>query len=211
MDAQYSSFDHQPELFESWNPELEKRSRSLLAPNTTITMRLGYEHLTLIAVAVAMGILASFAFGFDRGQRIIRQVTHPAPALSQQPSEPKNTSTAKSADYAAQQAITSQPAGTAAKTVVAQKRPTKAAAVTVTANRYAIQVASYRKHGDASAEATKLKRAGYSVVTTATKGQFTVVLVGAYPSRTEASNQLPLFRKRYRDCFIKELSHESTS
>ena len=200
MDRGYS-FEEQPELFESWNLATDvKKPRSLLVPNTTVTLRLGYEHVVLIVVGLLMGVLASFALGLDRGQQEGAQRLADEPRrleLQRPPIAPSKERPAPS-----------QPTETHVATAM-HTSPSNLAKQPV--NRYVIQIASYRKSSDATAEATKLKRAGYPVVTTATKGSFTVVFVGSYRSKIEAANQLPAFRKQYRDCFVKELPHESTS
>lgn len=187
------SFNEQPELFDTWNAAPERRkSSSLLVPTTTVTLRLGYEHLVMIAVAVVMGLVASFALGLDRGQRIAQRIpVVPAPV-----EVPRRVLAS-----AASRAATPQPA----------VAPPVASSAAQPRSRYTIQIASYRKAGDASAEVMRLKRQGHTAVSTAHRGAFTVVLVGPYASKQEATNQLPTWRKRYKDCFIKELSGESTS
>jgi cell division septation protein DedD len=200
-----SSFNEQPELFDTWNAARKGRKpSSLLVSTTTVTLRLGYEHLVVIAVAMVMGLVASFALGIDRGQRVAQRLPAvPAPAVE----APRRMLAS-----ARNQIAAPQPPSVAPTVVPSRVSPTTVPATTSQLrSRYTIQIASYRKAGDASAEVNRLKRQGHTTVSTAHRGEFTIVLVGSYTSKREATNQLPAWRKRYKDCFIKELSHESTS
>ncbi len=198
------SFDGQPELFDVWKPtSSERRWHSPLIPKTSVTLHLGYEHITLIAVGLLMSVLASFALGFDHGQQMARH-------LPDEPATPAELIHRRGAPDTEHSAPHQQvaPRILAARTTVpiAQAKPAKRSG-----SRYAIQIASYRKESDAAAETTRLKRSGHSTVSMATKGAFTIVLVGPFGSKTEAAGQLPRWRKQYKDCFVKELPHESTS
>lgn len=198
----HTSFDKQPDLpdlFETWNATLDKqKARAFLVPNTTITLRLGYEHIVLIAVTLLLGVVATFALGIDRGQRLARY-----PSMLPRP-----------ASDGLRRALTATPereVGARSLAVHASSTPLTTPATAASPVRYAIQVASYQSAQDASTEAGKLKRQGHAVVSTEHRGRFTIVLVGSYASKREAANQLPILRKRYKDCFVKELRRESTS
>lgn len=71
-------------------------------------------------------------------------------------------------------------------------------------HNYTIQLASYRSKTSAQKEADALRKKGHLPLILS-KGKYSVVCVGNFSDKKMATNLLPEFKKRYRDCFIRSL------
>lgn len=69
---------------------------------------------------------------------------------------------------------------------------------------YTIQVASYSNMVSAQKEAASLKRKGLAPLLLS-KGKFSIVCVGKFPSKEQAQILLSKLRKQYLDCHIRRL------
>ena len=69
---------------------------------------------------------------------------------------------------------------------------------------YTIQLASYKKESSAKKEAEALKKKGFLPLVL-NKGEYTIVCVGNFKYKNNASPLLPELRKRYQDCFVSRL------
>jgi hypothetical protein len=72
------------------------------------------------------------------------------------------------------------------------------------AQKYAIQLASYKTKSLAQKEAEILKKKGYSP-SVLSKSGYAVLYVGDFSNKETAQSSLSELRKRYRDCLIRRL------
>lgn len=211
--------ENQLELFDLSKQPAARMTRESLG---RVFLHFRYDQLVLGSIAGLLGLTVIFACGVERGKQLVRServllgrqqllkteepsrsaslpkpklepATAPAPVTApahvEQPSAPAAPAKAKA------------PANTP---VTAKARTKVATAAKTGASRYAVQVVTYRQPQMARQEMERLRAKGEPVFLLIRDGR-TIVYVGPFPSKTNASERLGRLKARYQDCFIKSL------
>ncbi|MFH0913183.1 MAG: SPOR domain-containing protein [Candidatus Omnitrophota bacterium] len=176
----------QLELFSQTKERNQKKARISASLLNYIWAR---EKIILIILGLIVTGIVSFSFGVERGKKITRLKTDSRldialktqkiqPAVSAPVAKPKSSEEAL--------------------------QPAQKEELTEYIQNYTIQVASFIKRGNAQREAETLENKGLSAMVL-TKGKFTIVCVGNFPTRQEAESLLPKLKKQYQDCRIRRL------
>lgn len=198
------------ELFpETAVPEPRKDRPSLFSRSFVFSL----ENLIMAGMVFTMAVIVSFAFGVERGRRIVpreQAAVRPAQPAEvfpemprpQEPSAPEQVLTASALPGVL-------PQGADAGTDVSRQGLAEPAQKTVdkTASLetiHTVQVASFKQLARAEQEAADLKRMGYDAFT-AKKGSYYIVCVGKFSERQPANDLLKPLRKRYLDCYVRRL------
>lgn len=188
-------------------------------------LQLRYDQLVLTGIGGLLGIAVIFAFGVERGKQLARTER---PLLARVESSPAVKRDAKPAEQA-ERPSTSEPvvAPAAAKPAtkpssitpsvapkkkeparVASKNSKKPAAskkpVASGKSRYAIQVVTFAKAQLAKQELDRLLAKGEPAFLVMREGR-TMVYIGPFSSKGNASERLSQLKSRYQDCFVKTL------
>jgi cell division protein FtsN len=137
-----------------------------------------YEKTVLLLISFIVTAIVTFCLGVERGKAL-------NPKVAQAPLLPATTAVAK-------------PEAVIQKQPLPQTQPQ--------AERYTIQVASYKSAKYAQEEAQRLKKQGFSTAIIA-KGAYTVLYVGNFSNKEEAREFLNEIKKqkRYADSTIRRL------
>lgn len=151
-----------------------------------------YERSILVIIAIVITGIISFSLGVEKGKRLaaVRNTARFDVALKTQNPKP-------------------QPV---LKQIIRQERydnlPIKANQDTgsenLLASGYTIQLASYKTKGYAQKEADQLKRSGLSPIILS-KGNYTILCVGNFPTQEKAQSLLSELSKRYKGCYTRRL------
>lgn len=112
-------------------------------------------------------------------------------------------SIAKKAPVATQKNTGIEKKSPAAKVKTPQQAPA-VSALMQPAGFFTIQVASFKDNKFALTEVETLKKKGIAA-TIFSKGDFSIVCVGSYPTKEVALAQLPALQKRYPNCIIRRM------
>ena len=186
--------DAQLELFEL----SEQRPRLRPERFEWVRLHLRYDQLIIIGIGSLIGCTMVFAVGVERGKQLARServlLAHQEPVPpSASPSTPSRVTT-KPAPPSTEEA--SEPLKAPAKPAPAQKVPTK--------SRYAVQVVTYTRAQLARMELERLQRGGETAFLVMRDGR-TILYVGPFHLKADASEKLVTLKTKYRDCFIKTL------
>jgi len=214
------SREGQLELFDLSNQPVARLQRETLG---RWLIQLRYDQMVLGGIATLLGITVVFACGVERGKQLVRSermmiarqqvAAEPAaapraraPAASSQQAAPS----AKPEAVAKPQSAEKPPPATSAPSAPAKaKEPSKVAsagakAASSVSSRYAVQVVTYSQPTLAKREMDRLQARGERAFLLMRNGR-TMVYVGPFPSKVNASEKLVSLRSHYRDCFIKPL------
>ena len=199
----------------------------------TLSLRLRYDHLLLGLIGGLLSTTVIFACGIERGKRVARLerafAAHETPtAAPAEPIDPRASAASSTNDSVAANALAQEgfaknasPVAPATATRPATRKPSvKVASSSVDASmdaraseaqirpasvsRYAIQVVTYSQPQLAKKELARLTadgERGFLLM----RNSHTVVYVGPFPSKLNATEKLALLRRRYQDCFVKTL------
>ncbi len=185
--------EHQLELFDLSNQPVARLQRETFG---RLLIHLRYDQLVLGGIATLLGVTVVFACGVERGKQLVRgermMVARQQPAASDQ----------KTAPAAPEQKAAVEPHKAEKKTPSTPEAPAKATGKG--ASRYAVQVVTYSRPTLAKREMERLKARGERVFLVMRDGR-TMVYVGPFPSKVNASEKLTSLRPHYQDCFIKPL------
>lgn len=193
----------QPELFEDVQTRATQPRRRAEQP-VFVVRRFSWSatapQLALAAAVVIVLFVAAFALGVEQGKRSAQAAaTRPIATAAASPLPLLVRPTG--AGILPQPAVASTTRALTpprASPPAAHPRPAPAAVT----QHYTIQLATYTNREDAERQLAKLKHAGYSAYIN--EGHQRVSLcVGSFPTRAAATKQLPTFRKKFRDCFVR--------
>jgi cell division septation protein DedD len=209
--------ENQLELFDLGRQQPARMSRESLG---RVFLQFRHDQLVLGSIAGLLGLTVVFACGVERGKQLVRServlIARQQQALERVPAEPKREASAPviQAAPAVPAVITAPapvkaPATPAAPAAPAKKEKTKVADAAkpkakTGSSRYAVQVVTYTQPQLARQEMERLRAKGEPVFLLMRDGR-TIVYVGPFPSKTNASERLGRLRARYQDCFIKSL------
>lgn len=201
------SRDHesQLELFELKEQPAPRAHRDTLG---RLFLQLRYDQLLLSGMAVVIGVTVVFACGVERGKELVRferavlgrqqSASSTGPAVD--PMTPAASPAAVPA-VAPQALSVKKEAPALEKAPKAKGTPSKSASIK---SRYAVQVVTYSRPQLAKQEMDRLRAKGEPVFLVMRDGR-TIVYVGPFPSRGNASEKLTMLRPHYQDCFVRPL------
>ncbi len=181
----------QGELF----PELQtephqRRAHPALFPHRFLRMRVAYEDLIFMGLALILVLLAGYCLGVERGKRLSPQV-HPLTASDNH------------------RAASVEEFPVASSGVAGSEAPKGVSVEAAPAGLFVIQLASYLDQQAAELEARRLKRQGFSAQVIKQGRYFELRAVG-YRSKAEAAASLAALRNTYHDGFIKRIESNKT-
>ena len=206
----FESQENQLELFDLRNSSAPKVRRESLG---RILLQLRYDQLVLGSMAAILGVTVIFACGVERGKLLVRVdrsilVRQPPAAPAPQPTVTAELPTtpqpvpAAAPSTVAVQKTTQKPAQVPGTKVKA--RVVSAPAAGKSSSRYAVQVVTFTRAGDAKQEMDRLHARGERAFLVMREGR-TVVYVGPFPSKSNATEKVTTLKSRYQDCFVRTL------
>ncbi len=201
--------ENQLELFDLANQPAARVRRESFG---RLLVHLRYDQAILFSIGLLLGLTVIFACGVERGKLLVRseqlrlaRQALPAVASSstqetrqavvKQPSAPKGDAALPVKSEAATAAP--QPKQVKQKVKVAQKPASSK-------SRYAIQVVTFTRPQSAKRELDQLRLGGDPAFIVIREGR-TVVYVGPFPSKDNASARLASLKSKYQGCFIRTL------
>lgn len=153
---------------------------------------LSLENLVIFAIAAIMVVIFSFSLGIERGKRV---------ALA-----PVSSASSDAKDVA----IGSNGAEKAEKVFekiepVSSGSVAKAGVADAISGAYTLQVASYKGLKSAQREAENLKKKGFDHVYVLPKGAYTIVCVGNFQNKEDASHIKRQLNNRYQGSVVRRL------
>ena len=179
-----------------------RRTHPTLFPHRFLRMRVAYEDLIFLGLALMLVLLAGFCLGVERGKRLTGVGRPLALSDSRRPA-PVEEFTAPTG------ALFRGPAPVARVKAVDSETRKVASVGAVPSGPFAIQLASYLDHQAAEAEARRVSRQGFNAQVIKQGRYFELRVVG-YRSKGEAAASLAALRKTYHDSFIKKIESNKT-
>lgn len=186
----------QPELFSDISSLTKKKKRArLLSPSFQIA--LSHDNAIFLGIFLVMLMVFAFSFGVEWGRRSFREIMSP---------EKKQIVGLDKKREVSNLVLKTKKLDSEDKNAPKVKREELLEAIKTDKDkrRYTIQVATYRKETFAQREASNLKELGLQIHIVRRSGLIEVC-VGDYSNREEAKRLLKELKKRYGDCFIKNL------
>lgn len=210
--------DGQLELFDLANQTAPRPNRESLG---RVLLQARYDQLLLTGVGVLLGLTVIFACGVERGKQLVRTEhlvlarQQPASAASHDapraPAVQEPTPSAKTEEQKAPALPTVTPKIKSPSKVASKSGAPGAAQKNATGrptvagkSRYAIQVVTYTRPQLAQQAMARLRAKGERTFLVIREGR-TTVYVGPFPSRSFASQKLPVLKAQYQDCFVRTL------
>lgn len=175
--------NNQLELFSQSNGSSAVRARS--ADASLVTYIRQYEKRILIIIGIIFTSIVSFSLGVEQGRKISQPTVPVTSAVSIQ--APKAGQLPRRLEVAPQQ-----------QNLIEDQK------IQESIGGYTIQIASYKFKKSAQNEVQALKKRGLTPILLS-KGTYTVLCVGNFPSKKEAQTMLSEFKKRYAGCYIRRL------
>ncbi|HOX54602.1 MAG: SPOR domain-containing protein [Candidatus Omnitrophica bacterium] len=154
---------------------------------------LNIEQAIMISVIVLMAIILSFSLGVEKGKKANNVLNNRNTIVSEVQLTPKVEVREVPQEAKKAQEVLQK--------VTPQDKEIKQ---TSEADKYTIQVASFKKRSSVDEEAKSLQKKGYEIVILP-KGNYIVLCVGRFSKREDANSYLGELRKKYKDCLIREL------
>ena len=208
------AFEDQLELFDvSSQPILRPRRESL----GRWVWQVRHDQLVLAGMAGLIGVTVVFACGVERGKQLVR-FEHVLLARQEPESARPATSSESSAAPGREPTAAVQepkrdkqrlapvqtPGATPKPVTKVASRPSSEQRAPIGKTRYAIQVVTYSRPHLARQELERLQALGERAFLMIREGR-TIVYVGPFPSKGNATQKLTGLKVRYQDCFIKTL------
>ncbi len=167
----------QKELFDEFGKKKKKGGLFVKSPSERkVSWSFSFDGILLALLLLLMCVVIIYATGVEIGQKARASLVKSQPEKKIEPS----------------------PAVTPKKALIIQTMtPTPA-------KRFTIQIASHHEKGTADHEVSRLQKEGLSVFMTPNRNGF-ALCVGTYATRSEADRALETIRKRYKDCFVRNL------
>lgn len=188
------------------NSQLELFSSAGNVPEITANPRrpflsfiCGYEKTILLIIGFIIIGITAFILGIERGKNLTARK-----ADLQFSEVAANTQTQKIKVDPKQNLKEVLPVKTALPQVTAATTAAPKQLSQENVQKYTVQIASFKTSVLAQKEAQALKNIGYTPII-ATKGKYTVILVGSFMDKEAANSLLTQLKKRYKDCFIRRL------
>lgn len=165
-----------------------KRQLSPFHPGR-LTFTLSYENIAFCGIALVIAFVVSFALGVEKGRRSAVLVL---PSVNEIQQKPLNEIQSKIRPSVQDSKSISEVA----------KMPSPAIS-----ENYTIQLVTYTSANMARQIGEELKAKGYSPFVIVS-GKYYQVCNGSYVSRSEAEKNLPVFKKTYKDSFVRKFKKQ---
>lgn len=191
-----TGFTSQFELFPSSNRHPDRQKSD---SNLRNGFHLAIENVVVICIVFVMISLLLFSVGVERGKRLAGYQANEIDEASETdgiivlPSEDK--SDFQSTQASVEKAVEEQ------KTEVIKLPEIQERTIQ---KPFTIQVASFKLEENAHKEADKLKTKGFETFVVP-KGSYSIVCVGQFSGKTEASQYTQKLKDRYKDCMVRRL------
>ena len=209
-----ASQENQLELFDLQRQPLPRPQRETLG---RFLLQLRYDQLILSGMAGLIGLTVVFACGVERGKQLVR-FERAMLVRQERPQPPPQRSTTSAVTPSSDDtppeplapAMTKPKPSSAPAVTPRMKQATKLASEStpspskVRASRYAVQVVTYSRPHLAKQELDRLRARGEPAFLVIRDGR-TVVYVGPFPSRGNASEKVAMLKAKYQDCFVRSL------
>ncbi|MBI4342508.1 MAG: SPOR domain-containing protein [Candidatus Omnitrophica bacterium] len=188
-----------------------------------VFLHLRHDQLILTGMAGLIGLTVIFACGVERGKQLVRseRIVLARQGPSAEPSKSQGSKASSSATPTLSEEPGSASAGASAKPKTAPaptgtpskvKAPKRLAGSPAaapkpsagSASRYAVQVVTFSRLQLAKRELDRLRARGERAFLVMRDGR-TMVYVGPFPSKTNATQKVTSLRTRYQDCFVRTL------
>jgi cell division septation protein DedD len=199
----------QKELFEEFTTASKRLyPKGMFRPKEKKLFSFTLEFLIVILIVFIVLCVISFALGVEKGRRIaIQKAALPVKEPKEQIPAQLSTEYSRQLEVPSPQILSSERKPDEAKAALIKKEPTtqkKELPVSLPqVSIYTIQVASYSKEEEAKREVERLKQNGLKAFMLQ-KGKYSIVCVGDFKNKTEASVLQKTLRKNYPDCLIRE-------
>ena len=170
---------------------------------------LSSENLVILMIVAIMVVIFSFSMGIERGKNVA--VAQPQGKMTVDGNDVASGKTdAKAAQVDVQKARTATPSipvvakvrgAVDVKTAIKEQSSLNAAG----SGAFTLQVASYKNLKPAQREADQLKQKGFQNVYVLPKGTYTIVCVGKFQNKEDASSVKKQLTGRYQDSRIRRL------
>jgi len=162
-------------------------------------MSLSLENLVIFTIVAIMVVIFSFSLGIERGKGV---ALAPAAGAGSDVKELKEVKEVKDLKSDTQKMEADAFPG---KAVVKAKPVAAPAAKPAGTGGYTLQVASYKGIKSAQREADKLKQKGFDDVYVLPKGAYTIVCVGNFQNKEDASGVKRQLNNRYQGSVVRRL------
>ncbi len=210
MERTMSTEHTQIELF----PFLTGRAHSRIArPRYLLKdLTLSVENTIVLCIVFVMAVVLFFSFGVERGKQIVKgALTEPPAAITvlSTPEEPSGKVFERSPAPAGSTKAQKNTAPAQAAGSQQQKQTPAATNATPSLEKkekgtFTIQVASFKEKEKARMEAKRLKSRGYEIFILP-KGKHSIVCVGKFAIKDEATEFLNKLKSKYNDCLVRRL------
>ena len=165
-------------------------------------MSLSLENLVIFAIVAIMVVIFVFSLGIERGKGVAL-TTIEAPVSDGKSVMKTEVKEFKADPQKIKSVLSSSKAIVKAKPVVAA--PAGTSAKPAGTGAYTLQVASYKGIKSAQREADKLKQKGFDNVYVLPKGTYTIVCVGNFQNKEDASGVKRQLNNRYQGSVVRRL------
>ncbi len=176
-----------------------------------VFVSLRHDQVVVGSIVSLLSLAVIFGCGVERGKRLVRSERLLLARQAQPAIRVAIEGTATTIEPALPTPAKAEPKAKASEKTapgpVPKKAPSKLASGTPAASarsRYAVQVVTYTQPQTAKREMERLHARGERAFLVMRNGR-TIVYVGPFPSRGNASEKVTALKSRYQDCFVRTL------
>ena len=171
--------------------------------NLTVSL----ENIVVVAISFVMIIVLFYAFGIERGKRAV--IAQDAQAEKKTGNFSENAIIVISSEEKLDKESTEVIEKVKQQKVVEEKIevieiPKYEYQPQIVQDHFTIQVASFQLDRSARQEASTLKKKGYEI-SVLRKGKYSIVCVGKFDQRNDATKYSSKLKKRYKDLMVRRL------
>lgn len=183
------------------------------------SLTLSLENIVISGIVVLMSVIFSFSAGVEKGRRahLIKPMDDPALStvsvvqnkqdvtgpIAQKRQAPLQAAAVRPQIAVNSSAVTVPAAGSAVTADTENLSMAEQKEKSISGS-YTVQVASFKKDEYAQKEALMLKKKGYDIIVVP-KGSYSIVCVGKFSRKEQASVTLSQLKKTYKDCVLRRL------
>ncbi|OGX29868.1 MAG: hypothetical protein A2705_02485 [Omnitrophica WOR_2 bacterium RIFCSPHIGHO2_01_FULL_52_10] len=176
-------------------------------------LTLSVENTIVLCIIFVMAVVLFFSFGVERGKQIVKgALAEPPvtvtvlPAPEDSSDKIRERSLAPAGNTKAQKSAASlQPAGAQQQEKQHKQIPASAPSLEKKEKgTFTIQVASFKEKEKAQMEAKRLRSKGYEIFVLP-KGKHSIVCVGKFAIKDEATEFSNKLKNKYNDCLVRRL------
>lgn len=203
--------ENQLELFDLANQPTVKVRRESFG---RFLVHLRYDQAILLSIGGLLSLTVIFACGVERGKLLVRSeqlriarqmpVQSAASSGSKEPKAPEAGKQTSAPKADAEAPVRSEAETSTPKLKQAKQKVKVAESPSLSKSRYAIQVVTFARAQSAKEELDRLRVGGQPAFIVIREGR-TIVYVGPFPSKDNATDKLASLKSKYQGCFIRTL------